>query len=148
MPIIVQEIAINAPLEKVFNYINKPSNLPQIWPSFIGVKNEELLPNGGFRFEWTYKMGGFPLEGKAEYIDIVPNFWFSCRTFGAVESKITWIFRYIGFQTIVILHIDYWVPSPSIVRLAEKIVLDINEKEAELILENLRVKCETRSEES
>ncbi len=147
MPIIDHEIAINAPLEKIFNYVNKPSNLPQIWPSFIGVKNEELLPNGGYRFEWTYKMGGVPLEGKAEYTDIVPNFWFSCKTYGAVDSKITWIFRSIGFQSRVILHIDYWVPSPTIGRLAESIVLEINEKEAELILENLRKRCETISEE-
>jgi uncharacterized membrane protein len=143
MPIIDKEIAIDAPLEKIFNYVNKPSNLPQIWPSFIGVNNEELLPNGGYKFQWTYKMGGVTLEGTAEYTDFVANFWFTCRTYGAIDSKITWIFRSIGFQNSVILNIDYWVPAPLKGSLDENMILKMNEKEAELILENLRMRCET-----
>lgn len=148
MPIVDKEITINAPLEEIFDYVNKPSNLPQIWPSFIGVKNQELLPNGGYKFEWTYKMSGVILEGNAEYIDFVPNFWFTCRTYGAVDSKITWIFRSIGFQNSVILNIEYWVPSPLKGRSDETAILSMNEKEAELILENLRKRCETRLENS
>lgn len=145
MPTVNKEIMINAPLEGIFNYVNKPSNLPQIWPSFIGVKNEQLLPNGGFRFHWTYKMAGIPLEGRAEYTDIVPNLWFTCKTYGAVDSTITWTFRSKEMKTKVTISINYWVPMPIIGPLAEAILLKTNEKETELILENLRIRFETKT---
>jgi hypothetical protein len=64
MPLIVDDIAINATLEKIVKYVNKPDNLRQIGPSFAGVDNKELLPIGGYNFEWTCRKGGAPLKGK------------------------------------------------------------------------------------
>ena len=61
-----KEIMIKAPLEKIFNFVLKPSNLLQIWPSLIDVKNERLLPNGGYSAKWMYKMGGIHLMVQAE----------------------------------------------------------------------------------
>lgn len=58
MPTINKQITINAPLEKVFDYLYRPSNLPQVWPSLITIENELPLPDGGYSFDWEYKMGG------------------------------------------------------------------------------------------
>jgi outer membrane protein assembly factor BamA len=77
----------------MFSYVNKPVNLPQISPSLIEIKNEKLLPQGGYSFRWTYKMIGSPMAGKAEYTDISPDFWFYRKIQGVVDSLITWTFR-------------------------------------------------------
>ena len=80
MAIINKEITINAPLKKIFSYLSNPSNLLQIWPSLMQVKNEQLLPNSGYSFEWVYKMSGVYLEGTGECTDIVPNQWLATKT--------------------------------------------------------------------
>ena len=53
-----KEIFINAPVDKIYDFVIKPSNLLQIWPSLMQVKNEQLLPHGGYSAKWVYKMGG------------------------------------------------------------------------------------------
>ena len=138
MPIIDKDIIINAPLEKIFNYVNKPSNLPRISPSLIEINNEKMLPSGGYSFRWMYKMIGVHMEGKAEYTDIIPNFWFNCKTHGVVDSAISWTFRARGAQTRVTLTVDYRIPMPLSSRLSENTISETNEKEAGLILDNLK----------
>lgn len=140
MATIDKEIMINAPLEKIFEYVSKPSNLLQIWPSLIQIKNEQLLPNGGYSFQWVYKMSGMHLEGTGEYTGIVPNQWLTAKTRGAINSTITWTFRSKENQTRVTLTIEYRAPLPLLGRLAEKIVVKMNEQEADLILANLQTR--------
>lgn len=36
-----KEVVVKAPVEKVFGYIAKPENLPQIWPSLYEVSKVE-----------------------------------------------------------------------------------------------------------
>jgi ligand-binding SRPBCC domain-containing protein len=138
MATVNKEITINAPLEKIFSYLSKPSNLQQIWPSLMVIKNEQLLPNGGYSAQWVFKMGGKLLEGTGECIDIVPNQWLTIKTSGAVESAITYTVRAKEGQTRVTLSIDYRVPSALLSWLAGRIIIKINEQEADLILANLR----------
>jgi carbon monoxide dehydrogenase subunit G len=138
MAIINKEITINAPPHKIFNFFRKPSNLTQIWPGLILIKNEQLLPSGGYSFEYVYKMAGMQLEGTGAFADISPNNWFSIKTKGAVDSIITWTFRSIDRQTRVTLTIDYHVPSALVSWLTGAIIVKMNEQEAELILANLR----------
>ena len=138
MATIYKEITINAPPQKIFSYLTKPSNLPQIWPSVVEIKNEQLLPNGGYSAEWVYKMAGRHLEGTGEYIDIAPNQYFTIKTKGAVNSTITCTFRSMDSQTRVTLTIDYRVPSALLGWLAGRIIVKMNEQEAQLILANLR----------
>jgi uncharacterized protein YndB with AHSA1/START domain len=139
-----QEITLSAPPEKIFNYVSKPANLPEIWPSLIEIRNEQPLPNGGYSFTWMYKMGGVFLEGTGEHTDIVPNHWLTAETRGAVDSSITWTFRSIGHQTRVTLTIDYRIPIPVLGRLAEIFIVKANEHEAKLIMANLRARLEER----
>ena len=70
-----KEIIINAPVEKIFDFVDNPDNLGQIWPSLLLVKNKQSLANGGSSFEYLYKMAGKQLEGTAEYTDRVANSW-------------------------------------------------------------------------
>ena len=53
-----KSITINAPVEKVFDYIHNQTNLPEIWPSLIEITDMKPLANGGWSNRWKYKMAG------------------------------------------------------------------------------------------
>ena len=142
MASINKEILINAPLEKIFNYVFNPTNLTQIWPRFMVIKNEQLLPNSGYSFEYVYKMAGKHFEGTGEYTNINPNAGLSVKTKGAIDSEITWTFRSKENQTRVTLSVDYRVPLPILSLLSGHIAIAMNDQEAELILNNLRATFE------
>jgi uncharacterized membrane protein len=72
MASIKSSITINSPLEKVFEY-TKPENLPEIWPSLVEVKNVKELPNGGYSWDWKYKMAGMNFNGSSEHVEFVEN---------------------------------------------------------------------------
>ena len=38
-----RSITINAPVEKVFGYWEEPTNRPEVWPSFVEVKDVQRL---------------------------------------------------------------------------------------------------------
>jgi uncharacterized membrane protein len=137
-----KEILIKAPPEKIFNFVIKPSNLPQIWPSLIEIKNEQSLQDGRYRANWVYKMGGMRFQGASEVIDIIPSRWFTSKTWGAIDSVIYWTFRAKDNLTRVTATIDYQVPLRRLNRLVEPVILRVNENEAELVLSNLRRRLE------
>ncbi len=134
-----KETIISAPLENVFAYVSKLSNLPEIWPSLIQVKNEQLLPNGNYSFQWVYKMAGVYLEGTGEH-STAANQWITTTTSGAIDSTITWTFRSTEDRTRVTFTIKYGTPLPVLDRLGEMIIKKMNDQEADLILANLRAR--------
>jgi uncharacterized protein YndB with AHSA1/START domain len=140
-----KEILINAPVEKIYNFVIKPSDLLQIWPSLMQIKNEQLLPNGGYSAKWVYKMGGLYFKGTGEVIDIVPGRWFTFQTKGSIKSKITWTFRSSDGQTRVTFTIEYGIPFMVLNWLTEIVVGKINDQEATLLLTNLQVRMEDNS---
>lgn len=143
-----KEIIINAPSEKIFNFVVKPSNLMQIWPSLLEIRNERSIPSGGYSAQWLYEMGGVFLRGTITSVDIIPNQWFVFKTSGAIDSTITWTFRKREIQTRVTFFVDYRIPVPVLGQLARSIVIDISNDEAEHMLINLKKVFESRTEES
>ena len=73
MPKIEKSIFIGMPLEKIFGFMAEPSNLLEIWPSLLEVRNVQPLPNGGYLYDWTYKMAGMRFEGQAEWTEFVKD---------------------------------------------------------------------------
>ena len=143
MATVKKSIAISAPVEKVFEYINVPSNLTEIWPSMVEAKDVQRLPNGGNRFRWVYKMAGMSFEGISEDTDVVPNKRIVSKTEGGIESKITWITQPEDGGTNVTFEGEYTVPIPLLGKLAEAFIVKLNEHEAEAILANLKARMET-----
>ena len=135
-----KEIWIEAPLEKIFGYISQPSNMPEFWHSLMEIKDVQRLTNGGYSARWVYKMLGVRFEGEAEYTQIVPNQFFVIETKGGVQSTIAWTVRSWENKTRVTLTIDYKVPVPLLGKLAEFIILRMNEQEADLIMANLQAR--------
>jgi len=59
---VVKSVTINVPVEKVFNYLEDPLNLPEIWPSLVEVIEVQRTPEGvGSTYRWVYKLAGIRL---------------------------------------------------------------------------------------
>ena len=142
MATVKKSITINAPVEKVFEYINDPAKLPEIWPSMVDAKDIQPLPNGGNKFRWVYKMAGMHFEGISEDVEVVPNQKVVSKTEGGLESTITWGFQPEGGGTKVTFQGEYTVPIPLLGKLAEAFIVKQNEHEAEVILANLKARME------
>ena len=135
-----KEVTVKAPIEEVFRYISEPSNLPEFWPSLMEIKDVQSLPNGGYSARWVYKMVGMRFQGTGEYTQIVPNQWFVIETKGGISSIITWTFRSKGDMTRVTLTIEYKVPIPLLGKLAEAIIVRMNDQEGDLMMSHLQAR--------
>ena len=142
MAIAKNSIKINAPVEKIFEYL-KPEVLPEIWPSLVEVKNIEELPNGGHSWDWKYKMAGMNFSGTSENTEVVPNERTVTKSTGGIESTITWSFQSEDGGTMVTVEAEYTVPVPLVGKLAESVIVRQNQKESEMILDNLKTRMET-----
>jgi len=138
MAIIGEAITIPVPIEKVFNYLAMPDNLPEFWPSLIKLTEIQPLPEGRYKARFIYKMAGLQFKGTGEYTAVVPNKSIVIVTKGGITSVMTWTFRSRADRTRVALSIDYKIPIPLLGKLAEAAIVKMNEQEIALMLSNLR----------
>jgi len=140
---IVRDIRVEAPVERVFDFLLDPNNLPEIWPNVIEVKTvKKSKDNEGFNFNWTYKMSGLPFEGKCETIEHIPYERLVFKSNKGLDSTITWRFQPAGRETHVTLRFEYQVPSALLKRIKEEIVIQENEHEVDALLQNLKSRLE------
>jgi uncharacterized membrane protein len=136
-----RSITINAPVEKVFNYIEDPMNNPEWVPSVMEVT--DVSGSGvGLHHRWTYKMAGVLLKGETTVTEHIPNERILSQSKGGVTS--TWIlsFKTQDGGTMMELDIEYTIPIPVLGKIVEKIVLKRNEREADLAMSNIKEKME------
>ncbi len=138
MATIDKAITIDAPIEKVYAYLDDPMHLPVFWPSMIEVKDVKPLVNGGHRFQILYKMVGNRIEAVTETVDRKLNELIVRRTEGDVESTFNWDFLPVGGTTKLHLKVDYKVPTKLAAKAPETFIVHENEREADLILTNLK----------
>ena len=137
-----RSITINAPVEKVFGYIGEPTNSLEIWPSIVEIKDVQPLPSGGKSWRWVYKMAGMRFEGTGEHTEYVANQRTVAKNKGAIESTVTMMFQPEAGGTKVTFEVEYTVPVPLLGKVAEAFIVKANEREAELILANLKDRME------
>ena len=135
-------ITVNAPAEKIYNYVGNPENLTEFWPSLVEVTDVQSLPNGGNSNRWAYKMAGIRLEGTSEDTERVPNERIVSKTKGGVESTQTWVFQPEAGGTKVTFVVEYTVPIPVLGKLAEVIIVKMNDHEVGVLLANLKSRME------
>jgi len=142
MATLTKSITIDAPVEKVFAYMDDPIRTPEFWPSMIDVRNVKQPAGGNKTFEWTYKMAGMKLDGTTEVVERVPNERLVTSGKGGIESKFTWTFLPEHGGTRLMVHVEYSVPIPVLGKLAESIIIKQNEREADTMLANLKTLME------
>ena len=142
MATLSKSILINAPAEKIFAYVADPLSLMEVWPSMVDAQDIQTLPNGGNKFKWTYKMAGVRLQGISEDIEFLPPRKMVSKTTGGIEGTITWLIEPTPAGTKVTGIDEYIVPLPVIGKLAEAVIVKLNEHEAEVVLANLKTRME------
>ena len=141
MPKINNSINISAPVEKVFAYVADPlANLEWL----VGTTEVTDVTGSGIgqHFQWKYNMLGVPLRGESTVSEHVPNERRVAQTKGGVTS--TWAFTLAPHEggTKLDLELDYTIPVPVLGKLAEKLVLKRNQREADLSMENIKQRLE------
>jgi len=138
---IEQSIAINAPVEKVFSYITDPTNQLEWLPSITDVR--DVTGEGvGKRFSWTYKMMGMSFKGESEVVEYIPNERNALKTKGGILSTWHWTYKPQAGGTLVNLVVEYTIPVPVLGKVAEKLILRQNEREAALSMTNIKERLE------
>lgn len=130
MATIERSIVIEAPLEKVFDYMDYPPH------------QAEMLPNGGSRSDWTYKMFGVKLEGSVEAVEYGPNEKIFFEMTGSIGGRISWTFEERNNAKEVTYHADYALPIPRLGEPLTELAAGYNEREVEATLANLKARME------
>jgi uncharacterized membrane protein len=139
MPTLRKSISIRAPVDRVFEYVGDPTNLPEIWPSLVAVRNVELHPTGN-SFDWDYQLLGLRIHGHSEPVERVPNTRLVTRSVSGIPNTFRWTYGARGDETEVTLEVEYELPVLG--RLAQGIVGRVNEREAQMVLANLKRRLE------
>lgn len=142
---IEKSILIHAPVEKVFAFMAEPKNLPEIWPSLVEVSNVQPLPNGGYSYDWTYKMAGMRFQGQAEWVEFVKNERIVDKNESGIPSTFVWTYQPEDGGTRVTVNVDYTVPGAALGKIAEPVIHKMNEQEASTLLTNLKALMEATS---
>jgi carbon monoxide dehydrogenase subunit G len=90
MPTITDEIVIGAPIERVFEYLSKPENHPEIIPSLIAIDNVEELPDGGYEVDVTNQLLGKTFEGHLRDVELEPPNRRVYEIEGDVQARISY----------------------------------------------------------
>ncbi len=139
MATVERTVVINAPVERVFNYVADPTNDPEWIPSAIESKVVTPTVAGvGSTSRWTYKVLGIRLEGTGVCTEYVPNERLVTESKGGVVSTWTYTFEPHEEGTRLTLVIDYTVPIPVLGKFAEALVLGQIEREADLATASLK----------
>ena len=139
---ITRSITINAPVEKVYAFMSEPTNLPEIWPSMVEVKDVQPSPAGGYNFGWVYKMAGMRFEGASETTESITNQRVVTKSTKGIGSTFVWMYEPEDGGTKLTLEVEYIVPIPLLGKLAEAFIVKQNEHEADVMLANLKARME------
>lgn len=143
MQTITSDVLVNAPAERVFNFLVDPHNLSDIWPGIVEVKTvKKAKNNDGFKFNWDYRMAGVEFEGKCETIEYTPSERIVLKSTKGLDSTITWNLKPVGQQTQVTLTFEYQTPALVLKQMEETAVTEENEREVNTMIQNLKNRLE------
>jgi uncharacterized protein YndB with AHSA1/START domain len=137
-----KEITIKTRPQQVFEFFKEPEHLPEIWPSMIEVTNVETLENGGYRYHWMYKMAGKKFTGTTTTEKFVPFERIVEHSDSEFDSTFDWKFTPYDGGTKVELFADYKLPKTLLGTFSEPFLAKLNEREADLVLTNLKARIE------
>lgn len=140
-------LTINAPVNKVFTFMDDPRNLAGIWPSLVEVRDVKESQMGGYDYAWTYKMAGARIDGASVVTEYEANHRIVTRSKSGIENQISWTLEAADGGTRFTADAEYKVPVPLLGKLAEAVIVKQNDREFDTVCENLknRMEMETAS---
>ena len=142
MTTIRKSITINAPVERVFDYMTDPNHLPEIWPSMVEVSHVKQLGEGKHSFDWVYKMAGVRFQGHSDTIQSKKNEDVVVKNEKGIPSTFKWHYAGHDGLTDLTMEVDYAIPNNLLNKLAKPFLTKLNEHEAEIMLSNLKARME------
>jgi coenzyme Q-binding protein COQ10 len=137
MPRIRKSITINAPVEKVFEYISNPENIMEWWSSVTAVRDI----NGQSESQtwiFDYKMMGLHFTAKAKVTRSRLNYERRVESEGGMDANWYWEFRPVGDGTQLRWVIDYDIPIPVLGIIGEWFIIRRMERVARFSLANIK----------
>ncbi len=136
---ISRQIKINAPVNKVFDFLSEPQNLSEVWPNIVEVRNIKRPKIGNnTQYDWTYKMSGMRFDSKAEIVGFALYERLATKSNKGLISTITWEFNMTERVTQVNFDIEYEIPASLLNKVNEKIIIQENEHDVDAMLGNLK----------
>jgi len=137
-----KSVTIKAPVKKVFNFMADPKNFPEVWPSMVEVRDIQPSPTGGHNFSWTYKMAVMRFEGTSETTEYVADQRTVSENKKGIPSKFIWNYKPEAEGTLLTVQVEYTIPVPLLGKLAEAVIIKLNENEMNVLLANLKARME------
>ena len=139
---IAKSIIIDAPVDKVFNYINDPRNMLEWHPNITKIR--DVAGKGTDQhWAWNYKMLGIDFTGKAQVIGHIICTELRVENTGEIESNWTFGFRSEAGGTRLDFAVDYTIPAPVLDRVTELLALQRNERVVKMALDNIKERMES-----
>jgi carbon monoxide dehydrogenase subunit G len=141
MPRVKKSITINAPVEKVFEYIGNPANIMEWWVNVTAVRD---VTGSGEHQTWTfdYKMIGLRFTAKAKVIRSRLNYERRVESEGGMDANWYWEFRPADGGTQLRWVIDYNVPLPVLGKIGELLVVRRMDRIARFSMTNIKERME------
>jgi len=134
-------VVINAPAQKIFEYMNDENKSSEWNPAMKETKNVDG-EGVGRTYDWVYEVGGQNYTGKAVVTEWVPNRKEVIMSTGEIDS--TWTFLWVpsGNQTKTIIVIEYSLEMPKAAKIAKEALAKQNQKGIDESLQNIKKKLE------
>ena len=138
---LTKEETINAPVDRVFEFISKPEARPLFVPNLAGIKNISPEERGvGQSWEYQFSLFGVSLNGTGSCTAFEPNSRYGLRTEGGISSQWLYALSPEGNGTRLRVEVEYDPPESVMAKLANAALLSrIQDNEAERGVKNLKV---------
>jgi uncharacterized membrane protein len=137
-----ERIRIDAPVEAVFGYTDRPETRPEITPSLTRSETLEERPDGSNRVAYTNTMAGVDLDGRLEAGEYDPERRVTWETTGDLTGTIGWEFEADDGGTLVTYTGRYEIPASVPERIVDPFVRRYTERELRTTLGILRTRLE------
>ena len=138
---ITKSIIINAPVEKVFEYLNDPMNMLEWHPSVIGIR--DVTGRGeNQKWTWDYQLMGFTFTGEVQVVSSVVNTQRTIKSTGDIESTRNWRLRREAGGTRLDYELEYTIPTPVIGKIGELLAIQRSERVVDMALANVKERME------
>jgi len=142
-----ESVTIDAPVERVFAFMDDPENHLTVTPSLADVRNVEPLDNGGKRLEHTFRMAGISLDGELEEVERAENERILFEMRGQLSGEIELTFESADDATRLTYTGRYDLPGQVLERVARPFVRRYNERELSTTLANVKTHLEASAGE-
>jgi carbon monoxide dehydrogenase subunit G len=143
---ITKSTMINSPPDKVFKALDDPNQMPTIVPAVSRVSDVKLSPRRvGDTFRVTYGLMGMHFDLDFTNVENLPPKKIVRQFEGGMSGKMSYTLEPEGDMTKVSFDVEYQMSGGVLGKAMNRLLVErMNEKNAERMLENLKMLMETK----